>query len=140
MTSAKIQLPAEPTDGESRSLQGPGLLGSCNDAAVSTTLGLGQSFNLTAWMGHYILVSAQVADVFVLFQWDDGGTQPTPAVGNFNEAVTAKDATTPSVIVPQRIIAGTPPVSMVVPFSRSGRVWLAYKSASGTATLTVQRG
>lgn len=145
MTSAKSQMPQEPTDGEARSVQGPGLLGTLQDTSATTTLGIGQTFNMTAWAGHYIMVEAEVADVLVLFQWDNDGTQPTPAAGNFDATIVAKDAGSPSVIIPERIIAGAPPRAMVVPQTRGGtggpgRVWLAYKGATATGTIKVKRG
>lgn len=140
MTTAKKSLPQEPTDGEARSVQGPGLLGTLQDTGATTTLSASQSFNMTAWVGHYIMVECETNDCYVLFQWDVDGAQVTPAAGNFDPTIVVKTSATPSVIIPERIYAGAPPRAMVVPDAMNGRVWLAYKSVTGTATLRVKRG
>lgn len=122
------------SDGEARSVVGPGVAGGCQDTSATTTPGAGQAFDLSTIVGHYIQVEAEVADVYINFL--PAGT--TPAAGNFDPTTVVKDFSTPATNrkVPLRIVVGVPRHFVV----QAGYTLMAYRGATATGTIRAVRG
>lgn len=118
--------------GEAMTVIGPGVYGGLLDTSATTTPGAGQTFDLSAMVGHYVMVEAWVNDIYIVFQ----PASATPAI-DASTKVQNFTTITANRKVPTKIVAGAGPRPFVVV---EGYTKLVYAGVSGTGTIVVNRG